>query len=63
MKIYRYPSKVAQKRIAAIVNRELGFKKKDLHEVNRILEDEGPKAALKWRADMLPPVAANEGDK
>ena len=39
MKIYRYPSKTAQKRIAAIVNRDLGFKKKDLHQVNRILED------------------------
>jgi len=51
MKIYRYPSKVAQKRIAAIVNRELGFKKKDLHEVNRILEDvkkNGDKALIKY---------------
>jgi histidinol dehydrogenase len=51
MKIYKYPSKVAQKRIAAIVNRGLGFKKKDLHEVNRILENvkkHGDKALIKY---------------
>ena len=39
MKIYRYPSKAAQKRIEAIVNRGLKFKKKDLYEVTRILEN------------------------
>ena len=51
MKIYKYPSKVAQNRIAAIVNRGLGFKKKDLHEVNRILENvkkHGDKALIKY---------------
>ena len=51
MKIFRYPSKAAQKRIAAIVNRGLGFKKKDLYEVNRILENvkkHGDRALIKY---------------
>jgi histidinol dehydrogenase len=39
MKIYNYPSKSAEKRIASIVNRGLGFKKKDVLTVTRILED------------------------
>ncbi|MBW2055667.1 MAG: histidinol dehydrogenase [Deltaproteobacteria bacterium] len=39
MKIYKYPSKSAEKRITSIVNRGLGFKKKDLLTVTRILED------------------------
>ncbi|MBW1727638.1 MAG: histidinol dehydrogenase [Deltaproteobacteria bacterium] len=39
MKIYNYPSKSAKKRIASIANRGLGFKKKDVLSVTRILED------------------------
>ena len=39
MKIYNYPSKSADKRVESIVNRGLGFKKKDLLEVTRIIED------------------------
>jgi histidinol dehydrogenase len=39
MKIYNYPSKSAEKRITSIVNRGLGFKKKDILAVTRILED------------------------
>jgi histidinol dehydrogenase len=39
MKIYEYPSTPAEKRITSIVNRALGFKKKDILTVTRILED------------------------
>jgi len=39
MKIYNYPSKNADKRVESIVNRGLGFKKKDFLEVTRIIED------------------------
>jgi len=39
MKIYNYPSKTAEKRLLSIVNRDLGFKKKDLLAVSRIIED------------------------
>lgn len=39
MKIYNYPSKTADKRVESIVNRGLGFKKKDFLEVTRIIED------------------------
>jgi histidinol dehydrogenase len=39
MKIYNYPSKLAEKKIASITNRGLGFKKKDVLSVTRILED------------------------
>jgi histidinol dehydrogenase len=39
MKIISYPSAAAQKRVAAIVNRGLDFKKKDLSLVSRILEN------------------------
>ena len=39
MKIYTYPSKSAAKRVETIVNRGLGFKKKDYLQVTRILED------------------------
>ena len=51
MKIYRYPSKAAQNRIAAIVNRGLGFRKKDLTAVSRILDDvkkHGDTALIKY---------------
>lgn len=39
MKIYHYPSKSAERRVTAIVNRGLVFKKKELQAVTRILED------------------------
>lgn len=39
MKTYHYPSRSAESRLAAIVNRGLGFKKKDLAAVNRIIAD------------------------
>ncbi|MBU4259429.1 MAG: histidinol dehydrogenase [Proteobacteria bacterium] len=51
MKIYTYPSKSAEKRITSIINRGLGFKKKDYHQVAQILEDvrkNGDKALIKY---------------
>ena len=39
MKIYTYPSISAEKKIASIVTRGMGFKKKDLLSVTRIIED------------------------
>jgi histidinol dehydrogenase len=39
MKIYTYPSAPAEKKIASIVNRGTGVKKKDLLAVTRIIED------------------------
>ena len=51
MKIYNYPSKSAEKKIASIINRGLGFKKKDYQSVKRILEDvrkNGDKALIKY---------------
>ncbi|MEE8541644.1 MAG: histidinol dehydrogenase [Desulfobacterales bacterium] len=37
MKIYNYPSKIAENRILSIINRGLRFKKKDISEVSRII--------------------------
>ena len=51
MKIYKYPSASAQNRIAVIANRELGFKKKEVAAVSRILEDvkkNGDAAIIKY---------------
>ena len=51
MKIYSYPSKSAERRVAAIVNRDLGFKKKEIQAVTRILEDvrkNGDKALIQY---------------
>jgi histidinol dehydrogenase len=51
MKIYTYPSKSAEKKIAAIVNRGLDFKKKDIAYVTRIIEDvrkNGDKALIRY---------------
>ena len=39
MKIYTYPSKLAETRVASIINRGLGFNKKDYLKVSQILED------------------------
>lgn len=38
MKIFSYPSAAAEKRLAAIVNRELAIRKKDLQAVSRIID-------------------------
>lgn len=51
MKIYNYSSGSAEKRISAIVNRGLAFKKKDFLEITRILEEirrYGDKALIKY---------------
>ena len=51
MKIYNYPSKPAEKKIASIINRGLDFKKKDYQSVKHILEDvrkNGDKALIKY---------------
>src|SRR5690606_33811933 len=51
MKIYNYSSVSAEKRISAIVNRGLAFKKKDFLEITRILEEirrYGDKALIKY---------------
>ncbi len=51
MKIYNYPSKEARRRVQQIAGRDLGFKKKDLLAVTRILEDvrqNGDTAVVKY---------------
>lgn len=51
MRIYNYPSKTAEKKVSAIVNRGLSFSKKDYQTVNRILEDvrrHGDEAVIKY---------------
>ncbi|MES0446303.1 MAG: histidinol dehydrogenase, partial [Desulfobacterales bacterium] len=51
MKLFNYPSKSAEKKITSIVKRGLGFKKKDVLAVTRILDDvrkNGDKALIKY---------------
>jgi len=51
MKIYHYPSAAAEKKVSAIINRGLNFKKKDHQAVSRILEDvrrNGDEAVIKY---------------
>jgi len=51
MKIYTYPSKTAEKKVSAIINRGHSFSKKDYQTVNRILEDvrrHGDEAVIKY---------------
>ena len=51
MKIYSYPSKTAERKVAAAINRGLTFRKKDYQSVNRILDDVrrfGDEAVLKY---------------
>ncbi|MCD4762929.1 MAG: histidinol dehydrogenase [Desulfobacterales bacterium] len=51
MKIYTYPSKSAEARVASIINRGLGFKKKDYLKVSQMLEDvrkNGDNALIKY---------------
>lgn len=39
MKIYRYPSQAAEKKLSIIENRSIGFRKKDVTDVARIIDD------------------------
>ena len=51
MKIYTYPSETADRKVAAIANRGLAYRKKDLQAVTRILEDvrkNGDTAVIKY---------------
>ncbi|MBW2429473.1 MAG: histidinol dehydrogenase, partial [Deltaproteobacteria bacterium] len=51
MKIYNYPSKTAEDKVTAIINRGLSYRKKDYQTVSRILEDvrhNGDGAVLKY---------------
>ena len=51
MKTYTYPSLAAEKRLGVIENRIIGFKKKDITTVNRILENvrkEGDTALIRY---------------
>jgi len=51
MKIYQYPSKTAESKVSAIINRGLSFSKKDYQAVSRILEDvrmNGDEAVIKY---------------
>jgi len=51
MKIYHYPSPAAEKKVSAIINRSLNFKRKDYQAVSRILEDvrrNGDEAVIKY---------------
>jgi histidinol dehydrogenase len=51
MRIFNYPSKAAENKVSAIVNRGLSFRKKDYQAVNRILDDvrlHGDEAVLKY---------------
>jgi histidinol dehydrogenase len=51
MKTYYYPSESAKKRVQSILNRDPGFKKKDLQSVSRIIEDvckHGDMALIKY---------------
>ena len=51
MRIYHYPSKAADKKLTAIINRGLDFKKKDYQAVSRIIDDvrrNGDDAVIKY---------------
>lgn len=51
MKIFNYPSKRAEARVESIINRSLGFTKKEYQKVERILEDvkkNGDTALMKY---------------
>jgi histidinol dehydrogenase len=51
MKIYHYPSKAAEKKLSAIINRGLDFKKKDYQAVSRMIDDvrrNGDKAVIQY---------------
>jgi len=51
MRIYTYPSKAAESKVSAIINRGLSYRKKDYQTVNRILDDvrrHGDEAVIKY---------------
>jgi histidinol dehydrogenase len=51
MKIYNYPSRLAEQRVVQIINRGLSVRKKDLAAVNRICEDvrkQGDQAVISY---------------
>ena len=51
MKIYTYPSRSAETRLSRIVNRDLGFRRKDLAQVRKILETvrkDGDEAVVRY---------------
>ena len=51
MKTYYYPSESAKKKVKSILNRDPGFKKKDIQSVSRIIEDvrkHGDAALIKY---------------
>ncbi len=51
MKIYHYPSEAADKKLNAIINRGLDFRKKDYQAVSRIIDDvrrNGDNAVIKY---------------
>jgi histidinol dehydrogenase len=61
MNIYHYPSSRAEKRLVAIENRSIGFKKKDIGTVSRILENvrkNGDRALVDYTRRFDSPNAA-----
>ncbi len=51
MKIYKYPSKTAENKVAATINRTLTYRKKDYQSVRRMIEAvrmHGDEAVLKY---------------
>jgi histidinol dehydrogenase len=59
MIVYEYPSQAAEKRLEQIVNRGLGFKRKDLSMVQRILEEvrkKGDEAVLAYSRQFDAPA-------
>lgn len=66
IRIYNYPSKLAETRIASIIDRGLAFKKKDYLDITRILEDvrkNGDKALVKYANRFDSPVLTVESLK
>jgi len=64
MRIYTYPSKDARRRVQQIAERDLGFKKKDLLAVTRILEDvrkNGDAAVIRYARNFDAPKMTTKG--
>jgi len=63
MKTYTYPSSAAERRLGVIENRTVGFKKKDISTVNRILENvrkEGDAALIRYTHQFDSAVVTNK---
>ncbi len=63
MKVYPYPSAVAEKRVDAIINRGLSFTKKEYQAVIRIIEDvkkNGDSAVVKYTNQFDAPLLTAE---